>query len=356
MCKKVISLFSLVLVLGLVLPGAANAVSTRLAGWWKLDDGAGTTARDSSNYGNHGTLMNGPQWVAGTINGALQFDGTDDYVDCGNGASLNVTDEITIAVWVKTNDAGNGEHNPYVAKGDQSYAMKHHPSNSIEYFIYDGGWFVARYAVDNSFNGVWHHLTGTYDGTDLKLYIDGTLETTTPHIGSIASSTYNVNLARNTQVTSRFYNGALDDVRIYNRALSDAQVQDLFNGIDPAWPKAYNPRPADGAVYTLGTYVLLQWNAGELAVEHKVYFSTDYDAVNNRDAGVLVATTTSEFHYVPTLVIGNTYYWAVDEVNDTRCTSVPIMMRLITLPELRPRERPPMTQDLWPTRQITIGG
>ena len=201
----------------------------RLVAHWKLDERDGNIAYDSSGN-NHGTLYGEPNWQpgGGQIAGALEFDDVDDYVDCGNDASLNLTDEITLAVWVNTEDAGNSEHNPYVMKGDHSYAIKHHFSNSIEFFIYDGGWHVAWFAVDNSFNGTWHHLAGTYDGSELKLYIDGRLEAATPYVGSIDSSTFNVNIGRNTEVTGRLYEGTIDDVRLYNYALSSDEVRWLL--------------------------------------------------------------------------------------------------------------------------------
>jgi len=96
-----------------------------LVSHWKLDESSGGIAYDSSGY-NHGTLepsatLTPPLWqpAGGQVGGALQLDGVDDYVDCGNDASLNITNAITLSVWVKTNDCGNGEFNPYVTKAVQ---------------------------------------------------------------------------------------------------------------------------------------------------------------------------------------------------------------------------------------------
>jgi len=190
---------------------------------WKLDDGSGLTAVDSSVNANNGTLIGDPQWVVGQNGSALEFNGND-YVDCGNNASLNITEHITIASWVNTDDAGNGQHNPYLTKGDYSYALKHAAGNSIEFYIYDGGWRTISHPVDSSFNSVWHHLAGTYDGNELKLYIDGGLQAADEHVGSIATNNFNVNIGRNSEATDRFYEGRIDDVLIYNRALSEAEV------------------------------------------------------------------------------------------------------------------------------------
>jgi len=95
MFRKLFYLVSVLLVLGV----AGNA-SADLVAHWKLDEGSGTTAFDTSGNGNDGTFTGGPQWVAGYYGGALEFDSTDDNIDCGNDDSLNITDEITLSAWI----------------------------------------------------------------------------------------------------------------------------------------------------------------------------------------------------------------------------------------------------------------
>ncbi len=207
------------------IPAPAAAV---LAAHWKFDN----NATDGSGNGNNGTLGGGATYNApGKIGAALSLDGVDDYVDCGNGASLNITDTITIAAWVKTGDVANAQHNDYVTKGDQSYALKHNTGNYIEFFIYGGGvWYSARTAVlATAFNDAWHHLAGTYDGTQVKLYVDGKLVGSRLHTGAIPTVAYNLNIGRNAQYTDRLYNGLIDDVRIYRGVLPSAEIAKLAN-------------------------------------------------------------------------------------------------------------------------------
>ncbi|MHC4168510.1 MAG: hypothetical protein ACYSWQ_16280 [Planctomycetota bacterium] len=86
MCRELICL--IVSVTALLAAGTASA---DLVGHWRFDEGSGTTAFDSSGNGNDGTLNGGPNWVVGYLGGALEFDGSDDWVDCGNDPSLDLT-------------------------------------------------------------------------------------------------------------------------------------------------------------------------------------------------------------------------------------------------------------------------
>ena len=197
-----------------------------VVGLWEM-------AEDSSGNGLAGTVHGAATWSpsGGRSDGALQLDGVDDYVDCGNDANFRITDKITLAAWIKTNEAGNGAHHPFVTKGDRTYALKHNASNSIEFFIYDpvAKWISTTYAVDSSFNDQWHHVAGTYDGADVKLYIDGLPVATTPGVATINNLTYTVSIGGNSQETDRFYNGAIDEVRIYARALNAAEILQLHD-------------------------------------------------------------------------------------------------------------------------------
>jgi len=206
-----------------------SAGDPSLVGWWKLDETSGASAADSSGNDNTGLLHGSPIWqpAAGKIGGALALDGVDDYVDCGKPASLSIAGPVTLAAWVKTKDAGNGQYNPYVGKGNHSCALQQKDNNNLEFVIYDDTWHAVWQAVDSTFNDVWHHLAGTYDGRQLKLYVDGRLTDTADHVGSIARSASDVEIGRNSERNDRLYTGAIDDVRIYRRALSAAEITSL---------------------------------------------------------------------------------------------------------------------------------
>jgi hypothetical protein len=181
--------------------------------------------RDDSGNGLNGTIVGNPEFVEGIAGMGLLFDGVNDYVDLGNNGVFDITEQITLSAWVNTNDSGNAQHNPYVGKGDHAYAIKHSSGNQIEFFIYDGDWFAADVRVDDSFNGDWHHVAGTYDGMELKVYVDGGLGVTKAHEGSIEIQSHNLNIARNSEEVDRYYGGVIDEVGIYNRALSEPEIR-----------------------------------------------------------------------------------------------------------------------------------
>ncbi len=214
-------------------PGNAGLIAR-----WKLDETSGTLASDSAGT-NKGTLRNGPVWqpTGGKFKGALSFDGVDDYVDCGNGAVFNLSQQVTLAAWINTQDGGTSVHHEWVCKGDHTYAIKYNGLNQVETFICDpdSGWITATYNAGSSFNNAWHHVAGTYDGSSLKLYVDGALQATTPHVGHIETTTHNLYIGANSEMAGRNSHSLLDDVRIYGCALTAAEVG-LLAGKPPAEP------------------------------------------------------------------------------------------------------------------------
>jgi len=217
---------------------AANANSMQIAevellgvpgpvAHWKFDDGAGTVALDSSGNGNDGILVGDPQWVAGVIGGALEFDGIDDYVDCGNPEVLDITGDITLMCWIKV-AAFSKTWETIIAKGDDSYRMSRGPGNgdSIHFGCNgpSGGNLDANTIVTTD---TWRHVALVYNGTDKIIYIDGVEDARVASSGNINSSGYNLFIGENSQAVNRHLTGLIDDVRIYNQALSAADISKI---------------------------------------------------------------------------------------------------------------------------------
>jgi len=184
-------------------------------------------ANDSSGNGLDGTIVGDPVFVEGAAGMGLQLDGVDDYVDLGNDPLFDLTgSEVTLSLWVNTQDIGNTENNPWLGKGDTSYMIKgHRVGNQIEFFIYDGGWVTAHADVGEDFNGEWHHAAGVFDGEQLIIYVDGEEAVSADYEGvGIVNNDYNVAIGTNTQAGGRFSESIIDEAMIYNRALSEGEI------------------------------------------------------------------------------------------------------------------------------------
>ncbi len=227
MCKKLIYRITFVLVLGMVLTSVAEAVDPSLIGWWKLDEGSGTIAYDSSGNGIDGAFTGDPQWVDGVIGGALQFDGIDDGVDTGYTEDLTL---FTVACWViSPASPGNSWGGDPVGR-QFNFMMAWNREDDFRggVLAHIGGWKSASYEPLEA--DTWYHLTGTYDGEALKAYRDGVLITSTPASGLPRSESRSLKIGRG---LATFFTGIVDDVYIYDRALTDAEIANLAGRTTP---------------------------------------------------------------------------------------------------------------------------
>jgi hypothetical protein len=331
MCKKLIYLFSFGLVLGLVIASAAKAADPDLIGYWKFDETSGTTAQDATGNGNDGTLNGDPQWVAGELGGALEFDGEGDYVDIGNDPIFNITGQITVACWIKVSQFTDSWQAIFTM-GDDSWRLQRQTTTDNLCWACTGvtgtpgDWWL--YGDVNVNDGEWHHTAGVYDGSKYYLYVDGDLDASKDTSGTMSISSYPVLIGANAQQSGREFEGLIDDVRIYKRALNETEILGVMSGGGAEYPLASGPVPADGAIHP-DTWVNLSWRPGDFAVSHDVYLGENFDDVNdgadetfqgNQGSTFFVAGFPG-FAYPDGLVPGTTYYWRIDEVNDTEPNS-----------------------------------
>ena len=298
-------------------PLALGAVPEGLVAHWPFDEGSGTTAFDSTGNGNDGVFNGDPQWVPGIIGGALEFNG-DDFLNCGNGDTLQIQDQITIAFWFKV-DAFVNTWEAFLSKGDNSYRASRGGGNgNATHLGISGtsagggnGWFNGTQIITDN---TWHHFTGVHDGTNARIYVDGVLDVEVASTGQINISTFELWIGTNSQNTGRLLHGLLDDVQIYNRALSEEEILSIMPGLtSPALAGA--PTPEDEATDVWRDQGL-SWAAGDFAATHNVYFGTNFDDVNDGAAGTLVAEGTTQTSFDPgRRAFSETRYWRVDEVN-----------------------------------------
>lgn len=174
------------------------------------------TTPDRSPYRHDGIVS------ARIVNGRSGQAIADGYVALPASRALDLTgNQITLEVWVFPK-ATEGP-NPFITKGDHQYALKQKDRNTIEFSIHDGTWIAVQAPTPPDWTQGWHHLVGVYDGQRLKLYLDGELKGVTEHEGTIDHCPYPVNIGRNAEA-NRTLRGLIDQVRIYNRALSEEEL------------------------------------------------------------------------------------------------------------------------------------
>ena len=214
---------------------AVTAPGSGPVGHWMLDESSGSLAADSSGNGGTGTLLNGPLHVPGRLGAALAFNGVDESVSVPHAAVLDAY-PLTVSLWVNT-----------AASTLSGLVNKYFPSSLSGYQVFTSGgslcaWYfkdASNYVWDGSgctlatpgFNdGQWHHVAFIVDASGGSLFVDGTLRASRPWTGTPGptTTTQGLSLALYPGTALPCLSGKLDDVRIYNRALSASEVSSLF--------------------------------------------------------------------------------------------------------------------------------
>lgn len=201
-----------------------------LKGSWHLDEGSGTTAYDRSGNGNNGTLYNSPTWVDGKFGKALSFDGSNDYVETP--IVSNTLTDFTMEAWVKASivpgdrrivmGSGWSYHDWYI--GINLGSSTGAPARKWLFWVAGNSQIAYLAAPDEIVAGEWYYLVATYQGTTGKFYINGN------YIGSFTfTRTTDTNPFRIGRSNSgEYFNGLVDEVRVYNRALTSEEISDLY--------------------------------------------------------------------------------------------------------------------------------
>jgi len=344
MSNKLICLVSFVLVLSLVLTSVAAAADADLIGWWRLDEGSGDTAIDLSASGNDGTINNvaagglgnnGSAWVNDPERGmVLSFNGDD-----STGAvvstdliipAMTMDNDFTWAFWA-FQDPDQATDNDTIL--GNRYGGTTAPLQFIKFtptrfeFYNDDGSYTESINYDAVPGGVWVHHVVVKDGTSLTYYRNGEESGTNTISKTIDENPFG--FGGDGPNNTEKWRGYLSDVRLYTKALSAAEVLGVMQGAEGGlWPYASGPTPADGALHA-DTWVNVSWRPGGYAVSHDVYFSDNFDDVDSGAESTFLGNKTDTFFvagfpgfpFPDGLVPGTTYYWRIDEVNDTEPNS-----------------------------------
>jgi len=330
MLRESVCLISVALVLGLAGTNALGQVDPTLVGWWQFEEASGTLFDQSDNH-NDGTPNNGVLYQqAGQVGYALGFDGVDDYVIVGT--TGRPSDTFSFGAWLKTTATHEIEAEATSGTGgvnNQRYAFdpRHGGeqnggaglsigTNGIAVYEHGSNYMPTTAAYPTELGDDWNHVMVVYDNKLPTIYLNGReVHTGLESPREIVYAPFQFG-----GMTYGYFEGLMDEVRIYNRALSAAEIKKLA-------PRAtaWSPVPADGALY-METWVSLSWEPGDFAVSHDVYLGEDFDEVSDatpasnvfrgNQAGTFFMAGFPGYPYPEGLVPGTTYYWRIDEVND----------------------------------------
>ena len=286
-----------------------------LIGWWKLNEGVGTTAVDWSGHGNHGELRGDPQWTDGVVGEALDFDGAGDFVFTGKSAAdlgVEADKPKTVTAWVYTRGFNNGGIFDLGARtagqdfclrtlgGINNWRTQHWGADADHDFSYP--------ALD-----AWVHFSLVFTGTQSTVYANGvSVSTKATVLNTSPSNPFQIGCYG---WQNDFFDGVIQDVRLYNKALTVDEIVEVMRG-DPAL--AWDPQPRRGADVDIRQATSLSWQPGDGAAQHDVYFGTDKDAVKLANTGSVeyMGRQAATSYPLGGLVEfgGGTYYWRIDEV------------------------------------------
>jgi len=319
MRKKSFLLIALILVVALA--AEAIAADPNLLGYWTFNDG---TASDSSTYGHNGTLIGSatiiddPDPHRGKV---LSINSTSSSgVNCGGGSTdgdwADTTLSVTMSAWVKI-DSFECDSQYIAAKGSAFMMGRDGTSDYLKF--YNSGFAYHPGVIDGTKDiqdGQWHFVVFIYDGfTGARyLYVDAKIDAAASWKQYLASTGYDFFIGGDQPSSSKCWKGLIDDVRLYDRALSEREIRILYGS-----GFATEPSPAD-TIGNVSTDVnSLSWTPGEYAADvngHDVYFGTNWYDVNDGNAAVHIGLQDGNSFDPCGLKTGTTYYWKINEVND----------------------------------------
>ena len=212
----------------------ADSDPESLVGYWRFDETTGTTADDSTIYGNDGTV-NGATWTTGKEVGALSFDGINNNVQLPDSASLSLsTNQVTFTGWIYPTDLSSNW-------STLIQRSKTPPTPWFDFQIYTRAWDapthyhpvfrMAGAEVEGDIilqADTWYYITATYDGMAMKFYIDGTLRGTTALVGGVIPDSNEFVWIGGNDLWGEYFAGKIDEFRIYNIALNQDEIQALM--------------------------------------------------------------------------------------------------------------------------------
>lgn len=218
-------------------------LTTGLVGWWDFDVNSATQSNGISGGIDNGLVSGATFTSSGKFNGAYSFDGVDDYITMGNSSST-VLDNInfTISAWVYVT-ANNSDMEIVSKEGDGSHSaieLRYDIDDGYwEFNVNDGAWKYAKYSQAPIELNTWVHVVGVRNGTNIRIYVNGVKGAYADTIGTIEDSAeMNLTVGYGGPVAERYFSGVIDEVRVYNRDLSESEILELYHSSLPLFISA----------------------------------------------------------------------------------------------------------------------
>jgi hypothetical protein len=228
---KMVTGFAVAILLTVAAPAGADILPV---GLWPLNEGKGTVANDYSGHHDNGSLEGLAQWTRGRFQGAVAFNGSASAVQVPDSSSLEPA-AVSVSAWVDSS-ASPGIYRYVVAKGANgcaaaSYGLYTGGNGGLEFYVSTSNglsWTVSPDAGQGVWNGQWHNVVGTYDGSSVRLYVDGQqIGSGTPHTAPIAyglPTSNNLAIGDYPWCPESDFTGNIDEVKVFNRALDPREI------------------------------------------------------------------------------------------------------------------------------------
>jgi chitodextrinase len=279
-----------------------------------FNEGAGTTVTDASGNGNNGTISGATWTTSGRYGNALVFNGTSALVTINNATTLQLSTAMTLEAWVNPSTVSSAWRD-VIFKANDNYFLEGTSTTSSRPAI--GGTFASSslYGTTALAVNTWTHLAATYDGTTMRLYVNGTQVSSQAQTGAIASSTNPLQIGGDS-LYGQFFQGTIDEVRIYNVALTAAQIQTDMNAPISATPDTQPPTAPTNLMASAvsSSQINLNWAASTDNVG-----VTGYLVQRSPGAGstnfIQIATPTGTNYSDTSLTAATTYNYRVQAVD-----------------------------------------
>jgi hypothetical protein len=204
-----------------------------LVAWYEFNANGGGTVPDSSGNGHNGSCTVGstcPVFVSGDGQppGSYDFTGNGNYIQLPNESAFDFTTQFSVTLWMRSSNPPNAWAQ-LIGKGDSAWGIERQQSTNQVSFTTFAPAAHNMVGATNVFDGQWHHIAAVYNGAQKILYVDGQVNAQAPYTATVSRNNVNVRLGYNSEYPAGQYDGRLDDVRIFSRPLSQAEVTQILN-------------------------------------------------------------------------------------------------------------------------------